>query len=342
MTRKAPPPLLIDPEFKQALPTHTKEEAAGLRESILREHGRRDPVLYVNAIIWDDCPRGGKHTPDDDGICSKCQEPARNLIVDGMTGFDICVNEGEPFTAKEMQFASRADALEWILDNQLHRRNLQPAAYKLLRGKLMNMRKGAAHRPEVPPSQRVANNPDKLSGLSPKERNGDTAARIAEEYGVSERQVYRDAKAAEAVGKIVAAAPALKAPIEQGTIPLSATPALADAPADELAWLETLEGPELKVAAKDTAAKAAANKGNGKAGSNGKSNRTKPPVKQATPADTARAQVKTWTDAVGRWLSNSPSIDDIRNQFPSKQGDGVVNLAVLLFEALKKWEKVIK
>lgn len=56
----------------------------------------------------------------------------------------------------------------------------------------------------------------------------------------------------------------------------------------------------------------------------------------------AKQQIKTWSDAVGRWLRDKPSIDSYRKKWPSKEGDRVVKAATELFEALKLWTKTIK
>lgn len=64
-------------------------------------------------------------------------------------------------------------------------------------------------------------------------------------------------------------------------------------------------------------------------------------AKDASPADVAKAQIKIWSDTVGRWLGKSPSIDELRASFPGKRGDVVVKLATDLYESLKLWEKAI-
>ena len=70
------------------------------------------------------------------------------------------------------------------------------------------------------------------------------------------------------------------------------------------------------------------------------------PVKALTGAEReafdARAQIKVWYEAVGRWLSNRPSIDNYRNKWPGPEGDRVVKAATELYEALRKWQRKIK
>jgi len=72
----------------------------------------------------------------------------------------------------------------------------------------------------------------------------------------------------------------------------------------------------------------------------------RPKVKTLSPAEKdareARDQVKIWHDTVKRWLSQNPSIDELREKFPGKHGDQVVKAATQLYEKLKEWQKVIK
>jgi hypothetical protein len=66
------------------------------------------------------------------------------------------------------------------------------------------------------------------------------------------------------------------------------------------------------------------------------------PGDEQSDADVARVQVNIWADAVGRWLGQSPSIDEYRHRWPGPKGDAVVKAATTLYEALKNWRKEIK
>lgn len=68
----------------------------------------------------------------------------------------------------------------------------------------------------------------------------------------------------------------------------------------------------------------------------------RPPSREATAADTAKAQIQSWIAAVDNWLQRSPSIDDLRRQHPGQHGDRVVTLASQLSEALKNWKGRIR
>lgn len=65
-----------------------------------------------------------------------------------------------------------------------------------------------------------------------------------------------------------------------------------------------------------------------------------PPLKSAE--QEAKDQIKIWHDTIKRWLSQNPSIDQLREKFPGKQGDHVVKMATQFYESLKNWGKVIK
>ena len=89
----------IDQEFKALIPPLSDEEYAQLTQNIVQGRKCHDAILLWNG-----------------------------LIVDGFNRFCICMAHGIEFKVEEMQFASRADAKIWIIENQLGRRNLCDAA----------------------------------------------------------------------------------------------------------------------------------------------------------------------------------------------------------------------
>ena len=87
--------LYIDEEFKGLLPDLADSERQELEKQILRD-GVLNPI-----IVWN------------------------GTIVDGHNRYMICKLNGiTEFPVKEMEFESRDDAIEWILQHQLGRRNL--------------------------------------------------------------------------------------------------------------------------------------------------------------------------------------------------------------------------
>lgn len=86
--------LVIDNEFQALIPPLTPDEFAGLKASILSE-GCRDAL-----IIWG------------------------NIIIDGHNRYKICTAHNIPYRTESKDFASRDEAMLWMLQNQLARRNL--------------------------------------------------------------------------------------------------------------------------------------------------------------------------------------------------------------------------
>lgn len=86
--------IIIDPEFKAALPPLSKEELENLTNSILA-NGCRDALITWNGIL-----------------------------IDGHNRYEICKEYGVKFDIIDMWFESRNDVLIWIYQNQIARRNL--------------------------------------------------------------------------------------------------------------------------------------------------------------------------------------------------------------------------
>lgn len=163
----------IDKDFKILCPALSDEELRQLRDNIVADGEFREPLT-----VW----------------------KKEQLLVDGHNRNDVWENltdeqrqEIEPPKIKLIDFSSREDAHNWIITNQLGRRNLSADQKSYLVGqrykaekknKKQNLKKGKA---------------------SPKEQNvpsGDTAEKIGKEVGKSHMQVKRDAKFATAVDTI--------------------------------------------------------------------------------------------------------------------------------------------
>jgi hypothetical protein len=88
----------IDEEFAALIPPLTEEEYADLEKSILNENGCRDPI-----VVWDE----------------------GNKIIDGNHRFKIC-QKHEINLPKVISktFESREQVKDWIIQNQLGKRNL--------------------------------------------------------------------------------------------------------------------------------------------------------------------------------------------------------------------------
>lgn len=92
--------LHIDPGFSQLICPLTADEYQQLEQNLLAE-GCRDAL-----VVW---PVDGKA-----------------ILLDGHNRYRICRQHNLPFTTLERHFGDREAAQEWIIRNQLGRRNLQP------------------------------------------------------------------------------------------------------------------------------------------------------------------------------------------------------------------------
>jgi hypothetical protein len=174
--------LTIDKEFAGLCPDLTTEEATQLEASIAAD-GCRDEI-----VVW------ANH---------------KDTILDGHHRYEICDRLGKTFKTTALRFETREECIEWIIANQLGRRNLTDEQKSYLRGKRYQAEK-------------------RTDGGHGDQKSGDhsdtpipTAAKLAEEYGVSAPTIKRDQDFAEAVDTIAeVAGPEAKAEILSGESPL--------------------------------------------------------------------------------------------------------------------------
>ena len=152
----------INPEFKNLISPLTPEEYAGLEKSIIEE-GCRDPLS-----VWGD------------------------TIVDGHNRYEICHRHNIPFDFHFMKFPLTEDAIVWIINNQLSRRNLTPEQRAYLIGKQYLERK-------LTPAE-AGSMKGKSYGQNVHSKT--TAEAIAETSKVDEKTVRRNASFAQAVDTI--------------------------------------------------------------------------------------------------------------------------------------------
>lgn len=88
------PTLEIDDEFRRLIPPCTIEEYELLEASIVQD-GCREPL-----VVWN------------------------SVILDGHNRYDICTKHDIPFKTVRKQFGNREAAKQWIILNQIGRRNL--------------------------------------------------------------------------------------------------------------------------------------------------------------------------------------------------------------------------
>ncbi|WP_339687332.1 hypothetical protein [Gimesia maris] len=163
-------------KFQSLCPALSIEEADQLRDNILSDGEFREPL-----IVW----------------------KSEGILVDGHNRFNVWRNLTDeqrqriaPPRIKQLEFADRDAVHDWIINNQIGRRNVAPSQRAYLVGKLYNSQK----RDNTSFLNRGNNPAESPSGQNV--RTGETAGRIANQVGISEKQVRRDAKYAEAVDKL--------------------------------------------------------------------------------------------------------------------------------------------
>ena len=160
MTRK--PCIAIDPEFLTLCPPLREDERQQLQENILAD-GCRDPL-----VVWEE----------------------KGFILDGHHRFDICKKHDIPFEVHALSLPNREAAINWIINNQLGRRNLTEEQKSYLRGKRYNQEKKAVPNPE---------GTNQHCEVIPHNEGQPTAERLAAEYHVAPATIERDGQFAAAV-----------------------------------------------------------------------------------------------------------------------------------------------
>lgn len=250
----------------------------------------------------------------------------RNVIVEGMTRWEIIRGKNIPYRAELIEIGETYEEAElWILNRQLGRRNLLSLqAVRKVRGELYNRlkRKDEGHG-------------DQKSGHQIEGPIGNAAAQVSALAGVSESTIERDGARIEALAQCTSA---VQKGVNGGAFRLSD---------EQIKTLATLPPEQQNVVARELRFgipfKAAMEKAGAKAS---KPKKPGPPIKALEGAEReaweARQQIKCWADTIGRWLSQSPSIDDYRAKWPGPKGDRAVKAATELYEALTLWQKGIK
>ncbi len=154
--------ITIKREFRDLILPLTHEEYALLEQSILK-NGIRDPL-----VIW----RNG-----------------RDYLLDGHHRYEIIQKHYiKKYPTQILHFENKNEALDWIIENQLGRRNCTPEAIAYLRGRRYR-------------NEKTTHGGDRKS--SGKSCHLKTGHKIAEFYNVSPRTIRNDEKFADAVDFIL-------------------------------------------------------------------------------------------------------------------------------------------
>lgn len=176
--------IVIREDFKALIPPLAADELEQLEANILKE-GVRDPL-----IIW----------PVGDSF----------VLVDGHNRFSVCQKYGLEFPFKQVAFKDDEDVRDWMIRNQLGRRNLSPEQQSYLRGLRYNREKSQGKRTDLT-----------LDHFDLKSNSESTAALLGKEYNVSEATIKRDGEFAAGLDFIAIDNPALKEEVLKGLSKLS-------------------------------------------------------------------------------------------------------------------------
>jgi len=182
--------LKIDTEFKKLIPPLALKELYQLEENLVRD-GCREPIC-----VWN------------------------NIILDGHNRYEICSRLQIPFSLEEIKLHSHEEAIAWICENQLGRRNISASTRKYLIGKRYEMEKMIG-----------AHNVDGINQYTPKEVRSKsltkprvhysdtrTRERLASEYHISDGSVYRYGVYAHSMDKLSKTVPEVFSQILTGKI----------------------------------------------------------------------------------------------------------------------------
>ena len=167
--------LLIDPEFRDKIPPLTEDEFKQLRENILS-----DGEVYEPIAVWN------------------------GTIIDGHNRWKVVQEHPEiPYRIKEMDFADKWEAFDWMYRKQLGRRNLTDEQRTVLMGKLYEARKKTHGASDGFRGNRFVSAQDgHLVKASTK-----TAEILAEELGVGHNTVKRAEKFANGIDTLTEVSP---------------------------------------------------------------------------------------------------------------------------------------
>lgn len=165
----------INPSLKSLIPALTPEEYRQLEINII-EDGCREPL-----ILWGD------------------------VLIDGHNRYEICTSNEIEFKTVSKEFADENSAINWMIDNQLGRRNISQEQRTYLLGKRYKGEKKQVGENQY--TIRVGQNVPSMP----------TAEKIATQNNVSEKTVKRAEKFADGIDKIAIVNPELKETILSGS-----------------------------------------------------------------------------------------------------------------------------
>ena len=209
--------IIILDELRDLIPPLQQEEYNQLERNILAE-GCREALL-----IW--------QTTANILDTNSTETTAVYILVDGHNRYGICLKHKLNFKIHLISFDSLKEVRDYMIDNQLGRRNLIPEQASYLRGLRYNtekLEKGKYTREEhkgqnVPYDLKGNESTEKVKEIHKGQnvpygsmaKKESTSARLSKQYNVSEKTIKRDAEFAEGLNLL---SPELKKDILSGRI----------------------------------------------------------------------------------------------------------------------------
>ena len=182
--------LKIDPEFSAQILPPSFDELHQLELNMIRDGKLTDPI-----IVWN------------------------KTILDGHNRYNLLKKHSFiEYEIKEMEFSSRQEALIWICNHQLGRRNLTPERRKYLIGKRYEVEKQVSQNRGNQYTSAKKDATDQNDPCQNKSGSHVTRQRIANETGTSEGYVQRAEKYMNGVEAADEAAPGAREEILNGKI----------------------------------------------------------------------------------------------------------------------------
>lgn len=173
--------LIIDPEFRDKIPTLSEDEFQKLKENILSDGEVRDPL-----VVWGD------------------------TIIDGHHRWRIIQEHPElHYTIKRMEFPDKWAAIAWMCRNQLGRRNLTDEQKTYLIGKQYEAQKMTSG------GDRKS---DEFSSLQNGDLKMKTKDIVAKEHGIGGTTVERAERFAHGLDSAEAVVPGIKEAVLSGEV----------------------------------------------------------------------------------------------------------------------------
>jgi hypothetical protein len=213
--------ILILPELQELIPPLHTDELQQLEQNIIRE-GCREALL-----VW--------QTTEETIYPEKKDTNTVYVLIDGHNRYSICTKHGIDFKIHLVDFKNLYDARQYMVDNQLGRRNLTPEQVSYLRGmKYLTEKKEKGKYERLDHKGQNVLYGSETSEINPTTEGNEhkeqtilygtdvvsTSEKLGKRFNVSEKTIKRDAEFASGLEKLDSA---LKLEILSGQIKVNKT-----------------------------------------------------------------------------------------------------------------------